>query len=332
MYWKNNTYIVIEQVLHLNEGLFQTKKRSIALQNIQYVQQQTTFFHRLFQTTSLTVQTGTCKTAIRLEMIPLKEAKDIQAILGHVNNLQTNVHEKNSSTFHYEMTWKEIMMVAISSVYMITILPIVLFIDMKITKVFSITSYAYGLIQFMTKSWFMLITLLIAIILFVLSKMLLTYLRFGKYQVTSDENYIYITKGLINKTYFTISRNNINGIIIEKPLTRKLAKIVTIKFMTVHRYPLTNMLFPFIHEQQAKQLLEEIVPSYKVQENMATLPEQAYFVELILPSYLLIIVTFLIFFFLPEFWFLPILYVLYIIIKRVMKTKQQCYKWTAQHI
>src|SRR5690625_702439 len=73
--WKNHTYIIIKQVLHLNEGLFQTKKRSIALQNIQYVQQQTTFFHRLFQTTSLTVQTATCKTAIQLEMIPLQDRK-----------------------------------------------------------------------------------------------------------------------------------------------------------------------------------------------------------------------------------------------------------------
>src|SRR5690625_7416063 len=69
---------------------------------------------------------------------------------------------------------------------------------------------------------------------------------------------------------------------------------------------------------------------YKFKEDMTTLPEQSYFIELIQPSYILVIGTFLIFFFWPEFWFIPILYALYLILKRVMKTKQQRYIWTEQ--
>src|SRR5690625_4671979 len=115
--WKNNTYIVIEHVIHLNEGRLNRKKRYVALHKIKHVKQQTTFFHRFFKTTSLTLQTGTNSTnsAIKFEMIPLVEARRIQALLENTDEKEDQHHEKKSVTLHYKMTWKEIIMIAFTS-------------------------------------------------------------------------------------------------------------------------------------------------------------------------------------------------------------------------
>lgn len=87
----------------------------------------------------------------------------------------------------------------------------------------------------------------------------------------------------------------------------------------------TDMLFPFI---RAQSLVKNISPSNPLQKEMHHLPKQAYFVALIQPSYLLVIITFFVFFFWPELWIIPILYTFFIILKRWMTTKQQQFVWT----
>src|SRR5690625_1319663 len=336
--WKNNTYIVIEQVIHLNEGRLNRKKHYIALRKIQHVQQQITFFHRFFKTTSLTLQTGTSSadSAINFEMIPLEEARRIQALMENIDGKGGQHHEIKPVTIHYKMTWKEIIMIAFTSLYIVAILAMILSAYVKIDNIFSIDSYTNQFVQFMSQSCLVLTFIIaIAIMLSISAGVLFTFFRVGKYQVTSDEDHIYISKGIINTTFFTIPRNKINGVMIEKSMTRRLFRIVTVKLITVNDQLLDNtletyILFSFIHEKHGKQLIEKILPPYKVNEDMSSLPEQAYFIELIQPSYILVIGTFLIFFFWPEFWFIPILYALYLILKRVMKTKQQRYIWTEQ--
>lgn len=94
----------------------------------------------------------------------------------------------------------------------------------------------------------------------------------------------------------------------------------------------TGMLFPFIHTKKIKQLLIKIGSHYQIHEEMNALPQRAMFINLIQPSYSLIIVTFLVFFFWPEYWVIPVLLFLYILLFRVVQTYQTKYLLTNQSI
>src|SRR5699024_5762423 len=59
---------------------------------------------------------------------------------------------------------------------------------------------------------------------------------------------------------------------------------------------------------------------------------EAYFAEFIQPNYLLVIITFLFMFFWPEYWFNPVAYAIYIIIKKVLNVRQHQYSFASHSI
>src|SRR5699024_4701565 len=77
----------------------------------------------------------------------------------------------------------------------------------------------------------------------------------------------------------------------------------------------------------ALPILEELLPNQQIVQETPnnTLSNEAYFAEFIQPNYLLVIITFLFMFFWPEYWFFPVAYAIYIIIKKVLKVRQQQY-------
>src|SRR5690606_36851908 len=147
----------------------------------------------------------------------------------------------------------------------------------------------------------------------------------GKYIVSSDHHNIYISKGILNTTNYTIPRNKINGLVIKKTFPRRLFHIVRVELVSLgdslsEENVDTDTLFPFISEKRLKNLLNEVIPEYRIAENLHSLPKEAYFVNLIQPSYSLVIVTFFVFFFWPEYWFIPLAFFLWLVFYRILKT------------
>jgi len=235
-------------------------------------------------------------------------------------------------TIHYNMTWKDILTVSITSLYIVVLLSIIMFVYIKLTDIFHINSLVKPFVLIVTHSWIALFITFILLSMIVIGvRALFTYVKYSNYQVASDKHYIYITNGTNNKKSMTISKQHIYGIIMQKSFINRLLQIAKVKLICNHtkeEHIETQILLPFIHWQRGKQLIKEILPDYNIQTKKESLPNEAYFVELIQPSYLLVIFTFLVMFFWPEYWLVPVLYVLYIIIKRIIKTKQQRYCWT----
>lgn len=334
--WKNNTYSLHGDMIALTEGRFVTKKRYMALHNMHHIREQTTYLHKLFGTTSITLQTGTNRedSSIKLEMIAQQDAKRIRMLTEQGRNKQANSNMDDNVIIHYKMNFKEIVIISITLLYIVALLSIITSIYYKINQVFSIESYTIAMKGFISPSgWGMMYLFLTLAILTISGGILFTYFRYGSYEVSSDKEYIYIQKGVLHTNLITIPREKINGIIIEKSITRRLFGFIKVKMISVHDHALddileTNTLFPFIRASRGQQLIEEVLPQYPIQDEMHPLPQQAYFVELIQPSYLLVMITFFTFFFFPEFWFIPLLYVLSIMMKRVLTTKQQKFVWT----
>ena len=336
--WKNYTYLLSDHHIEIVEGRFVTKKRYTAFNRIQGYEQHTTFFHRLFGLTALVIKTGTSgeDAIIKLEMIRHEEAEKIVAILKEYENInRSNVISMNTEqdvTKHYEISFIEIVFISITSLYFLAVIPIVLSIYSKLTEFITLNNWLLNIYDYLRQSYlYLVVSSLIILTILLVGGMLLTYIRLGKYTVSSDSNNIYISKGILNTTNYTIPREKINGIVIKKTFPRRIFNIVRVEIVSLgdsleEENIETDTLFPFISQRRIESLLNEMIPEYEGKKTMQSLPKEAYFVNLIQPSYSLVIVTFFVFFFWPEYWLIPLAFFLWLVFYRILKTK-----WTKFH-
>src|SRR5690625_487746 len=240
--WKNNTYLFTNKNLELIEGRLISKKRYISLNRIQSVQQHTSFLHRLFGLTSLNITTGTTgdNATVKLEMITLNEAKKIQTRLNeHKDNKLSSEaivspFPTNDLTEHYQITLREIVIFSMTSLYFLASIPIILSIYFKIEELFSLDRYTEQWFSFLKQSSVLVVTvIIIGIIILTIAGIIVTYFRYGNYTVSSNEERIFITRGVFTKTSFSIPKNKINGISINKGMIRRLFRIVEVELIIV---------------------------------------------------------------------------------------------------
>lgn len=332
--WKNNTYILTESHLEVNEGKFIARKRYIGLERIQSYQQQTPFLHRLFHLTSLTLLTGTTSSDDANVKLPMITESDAEIIIAQLQlsvkdgNQTEQITGREKPTIYYEMSPLEIVYFSISSLYFLAIFPILGSVYFKVEEIFQLSEFSRKVFALLTSTWIMIaIVLLFVIVIAILFGIIFTYLRHGNYKVAADEAHIYISKGILTQANFIIPRDKINGVLIERTFPRRLFGIVRVKLVTLgdlleEDSMQTDIVFPFLHEKRMQKIMPQLLPEFQIRDEMQRVPQQAMFLNLIQPSYLLVIVTFLIFYFWPEYWFVPIAYVFFLIVYRILKTKQ----------
>src|SRR5699024_3333262 len=76
---------------------------------------------------------------------------------------------------------------------------------------------------------------------------------------------------------------------------------------------------PLIKLTLTLRLIEEILPDYKIKKSMNQLPKKSMLLTLIKPSYFFLILVVLTYYFYPEFWFIPLIYLFFIMIKRIIE-------------
>lgn len=345
--WKNTKYLFTDKNIEITEGKFVSKKRVFALDRIQSHNQHTTFFHKLFKLTSFTMIMGTDN--VKLEMITPAELERVKDLLESVKPIQTSktteatsnhdVEPNSPITEHYLISLKEIVLISFTSFYFLAIIPVLLTIYNRLEDAFdNVDKYAQTFYEVISQSWmFIAGVILFVIIISIIIGLVITYLRFGKYRVASDTKQIYISKGVINTTNYTIPREKIKGIIIQKNFTRRFFGIYKVKLVSlgdlVEEMQLeTDVLFPFILKRRMEALLPEIIPEYPVEKDVERLPKQGVLANLLIPSYFFFIVTFAVLYFWPRFWYIPLALLVFIIVSRILEVKQARYMSNEQFI
>src|SRR5699024_2342523 len=287
----------------------------------------------MFGLTSLTIVTGTTgdNASVKIGALTPEDAKELKFLLENEieNNEEINdindTEVSHQAKHHYSMSFKEILLISITSLYFLAFIPLAISGYFRLDDLFEIETYTDTFIN-LIKASYILIALLILSAFFIsfLIGLVITYLRYGKYEVTSNEERIFIKKGILSTSHFSIPKNRVNGIIIKKPFFRRLFGIVEVQIITLgdlfdNEESQTDVLFPFINLTLASRLIEEILPNYEIKKEMNQLPTKSMFLTLIKPSYLFIVVVAVTFYFYPEFWFIPLIYLLFIMLKRVVE-------------
>lgn len=341
---KSWRYQIDKDYIQISYGVFHLRRTMVPMQKIQKVHINEPSLLKRIGLANIDLQTST--TVIQIPAITLNEAEYIQKAINELSTIHVmdnkNIEEKSSTTpiDIYDESWRNMQLLSVTSCYIFLLLFLLLMLYVKLNDVFSFERNTIAVFNKISTSSSAIILGIAAFVLlsFILSS-IYNYFKFGTYKVAVDNTYLYISQSGFKPVNAMIPKKYINGFIIDTPWRQIPFDFVKVKLIFADEAKqkssiTTNLLFPFISNQQVITVIRKALsqPQLIEDKSWSTFSNEAYFAELIQPSYILVIITFLFMFFWPEYWFLPVLYALFIIVKRVLKVKQQRYFFTQQSL
>lgn len=330
--WKRFGYYLNQKELFVQKGQFVMMKRYFPLENIQGINQNTSFIHRILGLTSLLIDVGSSdnNSSVKLEMISLKEADNIKKTLSKYSNIHLNdqvkkevkeeelkTNSKKRASFteknHYEIKLSEILIASLTSLRLLFFLSVLYSIYSQLSEFLSIEEYINKALIFFRHSAEMMI---LGVILLIVSSMayglLKTYIQYGGLKVTSDSYRIYIEKGIGSKTSFSIPKDKIQALNINSGFIHKMLSIVNVKLISStdikdEDVKASNILFPFINNKKVIKLITEVLPSFEITRSITKIPKRSLYVKLLRSMYIWLLLPVSIVLFFPGFWYIALL-------------------------
>lgn len=329
--WFFLTYELKDYTVHIYSGIFKKKHRSMPLERVQNVQRHTPFHFKIFDVTSITFETGLSddNASIEFEAVSLKEADKIEKYL---TDYQNEIQESGESleqeakiemeedgepiaerTIHFHPTNKEVFKASFLSFSFLAFIPVVLTAYFKLEEIIDIEKQAEGILSFIFRSW---MTVALFIFIFICFAFLFglthTYLKYGKYEIASDQDYIYIRRGVLNEKSFSIQKSRVQAVQINQPFLKKLLGLVEVELISASTgfdvSEEVSSLYPFLPAKKANHILAELLPHFQITETMKKLPRRALYVKMLRIPILFLIALLLILWRKPDWWYvLPVI-------------------------
>ncbi|MFB6364369.1 PH domain-containing protein [Paenibacillus elgii] len=342
--WLTHKYKLDDASFHLYEGVFTKSGRTIPFAKIQNVNCHTTLFHRLFNVTSIRFETGLTgeEAAVEFEVISLAEASNMEKHVASPMPGEATAYDGEAAvesyaeavnprrTVHFKPTKKDVVLASFTSLSFLVLIPLLASFYSKIDEIFPMKQEAKGLFSILKESWWIAAILLVVLIVAsVAFGMVRTFVKYGKYEISSDSDRIYITKGLIDQTVFSIAKQRVQAVEITQSVLKRLLGLAEVKLTSAgglgggeDKLEISS-LYPFLPVQRAYEMISEILPAYEVTREMKRLPGKSLWVRMLRPSWLWILSTAALFYFKPRllgfeqtWWVLSGVLLIWIIVSR----------------
>ena len=313
--WFTHKYELDHTSFHLYKGLFSKTERTIPFSKIQTVNRHTSLFHRMFKMTSIHFDTGMAgeDATVTFEVISQIEAERMEAHVRnadhgeavHLDHAETE-HKDSNRIIHFQPTRKDIIKASFSSLSFLVLIPLIASFYYKINEIFHVDDTAGGFLEKIMGSWWI-VTIVVIVILIASATfgIVRTFLKYGKYEISSDSNQIYIRKGVIDETAFSISKEKVQAIEIEQSLIKRLLGLAEVKLTSAGSLSSEegtleiNTLYPFLPVNKAYEMVSDILPSYQITREMIRLPKKSFWIRILWPSWFWLIATGALFYFKP---------------------------------
>ncbi|WP_232697641.1 PH domain-containing protein [Brevibacillus daliensis] len=330
--WFTHKYKLDDTSFHIYKGIFTKSKQTIPFINVQNVNRHTSLFHRIFKVTSLRLATGMegSDATIEFTVISPTEADNIERrmcvpILDEAKTTQPSEGEKGVSPsgvqpemqhadrtaphrmIHFKPTKKDVLKASFTSLSFLILIPLLGSLYTKVDEIFNVEKEAEGLLSTILSSWWLVTNVVIGLIVISVSiGIIRTFLKYGEYEISSDTNRIYIKKGVVDSTSFSISKQKVQAIEITQSTMKRMLGLVEVKLISAggtndeEDKQEINTLYPFLPVTRAYKLISEILPSYEVTEEMTRLPQKSLWVRMLKPSWFWLISTGALYYFKPK--------------------------------
>ncbi|MCA0172575.1 PH domain-containing protein [Bacillus sp. RAR_GA_16] len=351
--WFTNTYNLDNEAFHLKEGIFTKSKRTVPFNKIENTNEHTSLFHRLTGTTSLIFETGMKgdEAAVEFDIVSRAQANELKERVATKTNteepdvpVELTEHKEPEREVHFKAEKKDLLKASFTSLSFLFLVPVVASFYSKLDDMFGVEEDAEGLVAFLLQSGWLMVTIIFLVILvsigFGISR---TFLKYGGFEIASDSDRIYIQKGMLDATKFSISKHRVQAIEIHQTMLKRVLGLAEVKLMSVGEARSdeekleSNSLYPFLPVHQAYDMIEEILPSYHVTKQMDRLPRASLFIRLMKPSFIWIIGTGVLWYFKPDiftipWWTLSVILLLIVSILRYLDYKHTTYTLNASFV
>lgn len=316
--WVTAKYELDDDSFHLYKGLFSKTEQTIPFSKIQNVNKQTTLFHKILKVTSLQFETGIAgdDSTVTFEVISQKEADAIKNHIAEVSQKMITEDEslndnqeaevatervqftQENRTVHFTPTKQELIKASFTSFSFLMLIPFIGTIYFKIDEIYKIEVATETIISQIFSSAktviFLIVIFVIASIIFGISR---TFLKYGKYEISSDDERIYIRKGILNEVDFSIEKNKVQAIQLNQSIIKRMLRLVEVEIISAGNLEMednsleVSVLYPFLSIERAHHLINEILPTYEITQSMERLPKKSLIVKLIRQSFFWLLVT-----------------------------------------
>lgn len=324
--WFTHKYKLSDTSFHIYKGVFSKSERTFPFSTIQNVNRRTSLFHRIFRVTSIRFETGMTgnDATVKFEVVSRMEADQMEEYMTNPvhdealliyyseNDLdsafaRTQVEKVGSNrTLHFKPTKKDVLKASFTSLSFLVIIPVIGSFYNKINELFNVEEQAEGFFATLLNSWWM-VTLIIIVLVIASATfgIIRAFLKFGKHEISSDQNRIYITRGIIDEATFSISKDKVQAIEITQSIMKRLFGLAEVKLISAGGLSIEDdkleisSLYPFLPVKRAYEMISEILPSYEVKQEMTRLPKKSFGVRMLKPSWFWMIATVIIFYLKP---------------------------------
>ncbi|GAA0607655.1 hypothetical protein GCM10009001_26220 [Virgibacillus siamensis] len=313
--WFTQKYAADNVSFYLYKGLLNKSERTIPYSKIHNMQRRQTFIHKLFGLTSVVFETSMsdADASIKFEVISKKELDDLETKIHHSDSMEFEEtdetdpavkQEPANRTVHFRPTRKDTVKASFTSLSFLVLIPIVFSVSSDIKDIFDVESKAKEILMSITATWWIFTLLIVGVvILSVAIGVVRTFIKYGRYEIASDDHTIFISKGMLNKSTFTISKDKVQAIEITQSVIKRVLGLAEVKLISAGSVgedeAETNSLYPFLPMGRAYAMVSEILPEYEVTPEMHHLPRKSLWVRLLKPSWLWIVATIALVYFKP---------------------------------
>lgn len=324
--WFTTKYAFDNKSFYLYKGVFSKSERSIPFSKIQNINRHTALFHRIFRVTSISFETGIKgeDAAVKFDVLSRIEADRMEAQLSNTVHVEISAIKESDANkemlsceeddskvssnrvMHFKPTTKDTLKASFTSFSFLLLIPLIASLYFKINDIFHVEEEAKGVISGILSSWWIVfVIILVLVIASAAFGVVSTFLKYGKYEISSDFDRIYITKGVINESSFSISKEKVQALEIKQTILKRLFGLAEVKLTSAgslgsgednHEI---NSLYPYLPIKRAYEIISEILPTYEVTQKMVRLPNKSLWVRLLWPSWIWILTTAVLYYFKP---------------------------------
>lgn len=349
--WEKN------QFFKAKKGIFVKHTNTVPFSRIQNVTQRTPFFHRIFGMTSLTFKTAIDgeDDDITFDVLTREQAAMLSNLVHHEENAMDKHEElysneadkraKQTPVSLFTPTKKDLWKASFTSLSFLAIVPVAVSLHENVEPLLSDVRSDHVLFQLLNQTWLVALLAFIAVIVAIAFGVVRTFTRYGNYEIAASKTHIFINRGILDESFFTIEKKKIQGIEIKQTFIKRLWGLAEVKLIS-SASPEWNgqgvqvsSLYPFLRKNQALQITKELLPDYTFSHRMTRLPKVTIWVKLMRPSWPWIITTAALFYFQPHFlgieqawWIFSLILLIIMLTNRVLDYAHTKYSISADQL
>lgn len=326
--WMTTTYALDDHRFYLRRGVFSKTEQSIPFSKVQNINRHTSFFHRVFGLTSIRFETGIAgeDASVLFEAATRDEAARLEAaVQDRKEAAMTEAADKTETAvveteqvhdlrklpeervIHFLPTRRDLLKASMTSFSFLLLVPLLFSLYLKVSEFIGLEERMDEIgARLPSDPWFITAVIILIVIASFSFGIIHSFIKYGKYEISSDRQRVYIKKGLIEEASFSITKERVQAIEITQSFTKRLLGLAEVKLISAGSLSMgseeldISSLYPFLPKKKAYALVSELLPGYRIQEDMHRLPRRALWLRLLNPSWLWLIAAAGLFYFQPE--------------------------------